>query len=102
MDYKINLAEAITMKEFTDYWAVQEVMKGYKITATKKKIVVWYDFKNKDKYAEFEVKTFEKDDLGVMVKCNDYEITPNMEIDSFDCTSLEIAKSCIYYFYSRF
>ena len=102
MNYNINLAEAIKTEEFKEYWATKAVVENWKISATKTKLVVWYDKSKNDKYAEFTIKTFEKDDLGVMVKCDDYEITPHLEMDSFNCTAIEIAKCCMYYFHSRF
>ena len=97
----INLKQAIKTDEFRNYWAYQE-RSFWPLNAWKRVMVFCFD--DLTIYAKFNIKVIGDDELGQMVRvyCNDEDITYELELDPFNCNSLEIAKSCAYYFYSRF
>ena len=97
----INLKQAIKTDEFRNYWAYQE-RSFWPLNAWKRVMVFCGD--DLTIYAKFNIKVIGDDELGQMVRvyCNDEDITYELELDPFNCNSLEIAKSCAYYFYSRF
>lgn len=100
MNYDIDLRRAIKSEEFKEYWAAKDVMKNYRVVATKRTLSIKWD--DGSTYATFEVKLFEDLDLGVGIYCQGDLIDEQLELDTFDCTENEIAKSMIYYFRTRF
>lgn len=97
----INLKQAIKTDEFKNYWAYQE--RAFWPLKASKRVMVFY-FGDLTIYAKFNIKVIGDDELGQMIRvyCNDEDITYELELDPFNCTSIEVAKSCAYYFYSRF
>ena len=93
---KVDLRKAFETQEFKNYWAYTE-RKFWKHKATKNTFT--YMFDDKENYAHFEVKEYED---CVIVKCNGEDITDEIELDCFDCSSVEILKCCAYYFNTRF
>lgn len=83
---------------YKDYWAYKEVTKNWESKVTKTKVVIYFDKKNNEVYADFTLK-YDKE-AGFYLIYNGDELI-NDELDFYE-TYDDAVKSCFYYFNTRF
>lgn len=86
------------MGNYKEYWAYKEVSKNWESKVTKTEVVIYFDKKKNDIYAQFKLQHDKEDDL-YYIWCDGELINDELE---FYTTYDEAVSSCFYYFHTRF